>query len=869
MRSRRPRRTSSCVARASVWRVDAKRTRIDCLDIFEAAGRSHTSGARIRAADAPCYFEAALTERCIVADDARIDPRTSEFTTHYLDPHGITSMLDAPIIVRGAVVGVICHEHVGPSRTWQPWEELAAATLTDVAGMASSAAEHAEQSRELETLRGNLEKLVHERTRELSESRENVRALFSASPVALILTRLADSTVLLANDRAGAMFQVDVAKIRGVAAADFWVKPEDRATMVDRLRTHGVLDGLDAELKASTGRQFWGNVSANIVLFEGERAVLVGVQDITEKKDAELSLRQNEEALRTMLEAAPLPLVVTGLDDAMLRFSNKRAADMFGTTIDELVGKRAPDFYENPADRQKFVEALRTTGRVDAFAARLRARDGRTFWALLSARTMVLRDARVFMVGFSDLTEQKEIEHTLRDLASTDGLTGIYNRRHFFETASAALALADVRGRSAGIAMLDVDHFERVNDVHGHAVGDEALRMLARVCQLECRSSDVLARYGGEEFVVLLPETTLQSANTVVERIRRALGGENIAAPSGAFVITNQRRHRGATARRDARSARRPRRSGALRSEACRARSRDRRLIHGLSRYTVTRTVRCTLTGRPAFVNTSNVCVHTVRSVVRARLLVIHEVFAVARELLEGCSNPLTPKEQDSAMKKIVVTGLLSLSLACAILVPETNAAATERQPLQIGTAVDLQCTNPGSSQDVAKTPIIKNTSGAMLKKDYLVWWRTNSGDKGYFRLSADLAPGATVKAQGAPGNAYSCTANILSRPDLVPVNAQWQGTTAVKVDVSNLDPWIAADSSTIRLEVMACSGQVLQTYDSAPLGFAKGEAKSVTFNAKYVPGKTYLRVTADATAKILELNEKNNVLDGASSCVW
>jgi len=220
-------------------------------------------------------------------------------------------------------------------------------------------------------------------------------------------------------------------------------------------------------------------------------------------------------------------------------------------------------------------------------------------------------------------------------------------------------------------------------------------------------------------------------------------------------------------------------------------------------------------------------------------------------------------------MKKIVVTGLLSLSLACAFLAPENKALATERIAPQLGSTVDLQCSNPGSSQDVSKTPIIKNTSGAALKKDYLVFWRTNSGDKGSFRLDADLAPNGTVLAHGGPGNGYTCTANILSRADLVPTTAVWQGTTAVKVDVSNLDPWIAAEASTVRLEVMACSGQVLQSYDSAPLTFAKNEAKSLTFNAKFVPGKTYLRVTADATSKVLERNEKNNVLDGASSCVW
>jgi diguanylate cyclase (GGDEF)-like protein/PAS domain S-box-containing protein len=526
------------VRRASVWHVDSTRTRIDCLDLFDAAEKTHVRGAQIHAGDAPRYFEAALTVRCIVADDARTDPRTSEFTTGYLEPHGITSMLDAPILVRGELVGVICHEHVGPGRAWQPWEELAAGTLADVVGMAMTAAEHAEQSRELQALRGNLENLVEERTRELLESRENVRTLFATSPVALVLTKLGDQSVLMANERAAKLFEVDAELAKGTPATDFWVNPEDRLTMIQQLREHGVLEGLDAELKASSGRRFWGNVSATTLIFEGERTLLVGVHDVTAKRLAEETLRQSEEALRTMLEAAPIPLVVTGLDDSILRFSNKRAADMFGTTVDELVGKRAPDFYENPDDRQTFISSLLGSGRVDDFAARLRARDGRSFWALLSARTMVLRNVRVFMVGFSDLTAQKEIEHRLRDLASMDGLTGAFNRRHFYEAASAAIELGERRGRGSCIAILDVDHFKKVNDAYGHAAGDEALKMLTRVCQRECRSSDVLARYGGEEFVVLLPDTNLESARAVLERIRRALASETVEAPSGTFAIT-------------------------------------------------------------------------------------------------------------------------------------------------------------------------------------------------------------------------------------------------------------------------------------------------------------------------------------------
>jgi subtilase family serine protease len=70
------------------------------------------------------------------------------------------------------------------------------------------------------------------------------------------------------------------------------------------------------------------------------------------------------------------------------------------------------------------------------------------------------------------------------------------------------------------------------------------------------------------------------------------------------------------------------------------------------------------------------------------------------------------------------------------------------------------------------------------------------------------------------------------------------------------------------RLEVMSCSGQVLQKYESAPIAIPKNQVRSVTFPATFVPGKAYLRVTADATLKVLERNETNNVYDGSGSCI-
>ncbi|MGH7338760.1 MAG: GAF domain-containing protein, partial [Myxococcota bacterium] len=132
------------VERASYWRLDADRTAIECVDLFERAARRHSAGARLTAADYPRYFTALLREEPIAAADARADARTSEFSGGYLESHGIGAMLDAPVFVNGRPAGVLCHEHVGGPRDWQSDELVFAAAI---AGMVALTLEGAERLR--------------------------------------------------------------------------------------------------------------------------------------------------------------------------------------------------------------------------------------------------------------------------------------------------------------------------------------------------------------------------------------------------------------------------------------------------------------------------------------------------------------------------------------------------------------------------------------------------------------------------------------------------------------------------------------------------------------------------------------------------
>lgn len=124
------------VERVSVWLYDATQTHIACRALYEQTPDRHSSGGVLLASAYPSYFQALATARVLAAHDAHTDPRTQEFATRYLTPLGITSMLDAPLRVSGKRIGVVCHEHVGPRRTWSQEEETFAASVADFIAMA-------------------------------------------------------------------------------------------------------------------------------------------------------------------------------------------------------------------------------------------------------------------------------------------------------------------------------------------------------------------------------------------------------------------------------------------------------------------------------------------------------------------------------------------------------------------------------------------------------------------------------------------------------------------------------------------------------------------------------------------------------------
>lgn len=126
----------------------------------------------------------------------------------------------------------------------------------------------------------------------------------------------------------------------------------------------------------------------------------------------------------------------------------------------------------------------------------------------------------------------------LRDMAIRDELTRAYNRRHLLQRAEEEFERANRHSTDLSVIMIDADHFKNVNDTYGHDVGDEVLRQLTRTAEKQLRRSDLLARFGGEEFVVLAPETDLDGAVDLAERIRRSIDALRIPVDEGELRFT-------------------------------------------------------------------------------------------------------------------------------------------------------------------------------------------------------------------------------------------------------------------------------------------------------------------------------------------
>ncbi|MCW2276966.1 sensor domain-containing diguanylate cyclase [Heliophilum fasciatum] len=253
------------------------------------------------------------------------------------------------------------------------------------------------------------------------------------------------------------------------------------------------------------------------------------------------ALRESRQQYRHMVAVAPFPLVVTSMIDHRIIFINDKAAQLYGVTAEEAIGKNARDYYRESADMQLILEELALHGAVENRIIQMRNDRDEVYFGLLSAVVSTFAGEPVRLVAINDITARHKMENELRRMATTDELTGCFNRRYFMELAEQTWQTWQTQRADFSLAllMLDLDHFKSINDRFGHAGGDQVLRTACQRLRSVLRDGDILGRIGGEEFAVLLPGCGRDGAWMVAERLRRAMvEGEMVLESGERPVVT-------------------------------------------------------------------------------------------------------------------------------------------------------------------------------------------------------------------------------------------------------------------------------------------------------------------------------------------
>jgi diguanylate cyclase (GGDEF)-like protein/PAS domain S-box-containing protein len=277
-------------------------------------------------------------------------------------------------------------------------------------------------------------------------------------------------------------------------------------------------------------------LSLTLLKLDGERLMAV-LLDVTEQVRRERQLRQNDAWLNALLSSIT-DYALVGLDQqGRVSAWNETIGRVTGHS-EAVVGSPYSVFYPEGATTpeqvlDRLLDADQNGWHLDE-GPRLRA-DGSQFWASAIISPLPDRDlledtpdSPAYCMVLRDISDKREAMERRRHAVFSDHLTGVANRRAFFEAAELELTRNRRQPRPTSLILLDADHFKRINDRHGHPGGDAVLRQLGQLLTSTFRQVDVVARVGGEEFAVLLPSCGLEDALSVAERLRAQVARQSL-----------------------------------------------------------------------------------------------------------------------------------------------------------------------------------------------------------------------------------------------------------------------------------------------------------------------------------------------------
>lgn len=382
----------------------------------------------------------------------------------------------------------------------------------------------------------------------VEEEYEALLQFLYLSPVALVQTRL-DGEITMCNPLCAQLLLplAPGGQLSNLFDALANVAPDLRQRVQGFGDPSGkVCDNVQLLVQSSQpGRKEAQVLCLNLLKLDAERLMAV-LSDVTQAVRRERELRQSQAWIHTIATGLTEYALMALDHQGRLLGWNPSIGRVTGFADDGTRGRCFSMFYppdvlppERALDR---LHAADTAGWSIDEGWRVRA-DGTQFWgscliAPLHGDEALRVEERSYSLIIRDISDRREASEALRHSVSCDHLTGLANRRAFFEAAELEVQHWHRSPRALAAVMIDADHFKAINDQHGHAAGDAVLRHLALCLQANFRAIDVVARIGGEEFIALLPGTTAESAEAVALRLCQAIASQVVLHEGTAIRYT-------------------------------------------------------------------------------------------------------------------------------------------------------------------------------------------------------------------------------------------------------------------------------------------------------------------------------------------
>jgi diguanylate cyclase (GGDEF)-like protein/PAS domain S-box-containing protein len=246
-----------------------------------------------------------------------------------------------------------------------------------------------------------------------------------------------------------------------------------------------------------------------MLIFSGAMLLIaIGVSRrfVLQSENLQRTMQENETQLRSLIESAPLPLVIVRRGDEQIVYANERALQQFGLTAAQARGRSMREFYADPAERDAVMETIDRTGSIRDREVEMQDRTGRRFWLLFSAQRIRYAGEACLLKALHNIDDRKRMQDDMRHRAMHDTLTNLPNRGMFIESLDRALKKARRRKNRISVLFIDLDRFKVINDTLGHQAGDKLLLAVSERLRASVREADLVARLGGDEFVVLIED---------------------------------------------------------------------------------------------------------------------------------------------------------------------------------------------------------------------------------------------------------------------------------------------------------------------------------------------------------------------------